>query len=122
MVKPKTKTQKKIDHNIQLALTRACEEFLQSVTGFQWLTHRADYSNFPSSLRVICIFDNNLNQQHACQSETYRQMHKQIQSELLNIGIKLPQTAGQIIFDSEESCNGTHQGNWALRLDSRSIK
>jgi len=38
MAKPKSKTQKRIDHNIRLALTDACEQFLENIPGFQWLT------------------------------------------------------------------------------------
>ena len=55
--KPQSKTQKKIDNNVRKALTAACEDCLKDVPGFQWLTHQANYTNFPASLFVTCVFD-----------------------------------------------------------------
>ena len=46
------KTTQKIDNNVCKALTIACEDFLHEIDGFKWLTHRANYTNFPSSLVV----------------------------------------------------------------------
>lgn len=39
------------------ALTSACDQFLEDVPEFQWLTHQAIYSNFPASLLITCVFD-----------------------------------------------------------------
>ena len=49
-------TVKKLDENTIKALTKVCEIGKQKVKGFDWLTHRADYSNFPSSLVITCVF------------------------------------------------------------------
>ena len=57
MAKPQSKTEKKIDNNVRLALTSACEQFLEDVPGFQWLTHQANYTNFPATLLITCVFD-----------------------------------------------------------------
>lgn len=102
MAKPQSKTQKKIDHNIRLALTGACELFLDAIPGFQWLTHEANYSNFPTSLLITCVFDTNKSQQLACQKGDSRKMQQLIQAKLLKIGVKLKAPKRQIIFDSEE--------------------
>ena len=102
MTKPQTKTQKKIDNNIRLALTEACEHFLEDVTGFQWLTHQANYDNFPDSLLITCVFDTDENQQRASQNGDSIEMQKRIQAKLLKIAIKLKVANRQIIFDSEE--------------------
>ena len=52
-----TKTTKKLDNNICKALTVACESALHDFDGFSWLTHRVDYTNFPASLMITCVFE-----------------------------------------------------------------
>ena len=98
MAKPRSKTEKKIDNNVRLALTSACEQFLEDVPGFQWLTHHANYTNFPASLLITCVFDTEENQQLA---ET-NVIHTLIQSKLRKIGVKLKAPKQQVVFDSEE--------------------
>jgi hypothetical protein len=51
-----TKTNKKIDANICKALTLACDFSMHQIRGFLWLTHRVNYTNFPASLVVTCVF------------------------------------------------------------------
>jgi hypothetical protein len=103
MAKPHSKTQKKIDNNVRLALTGACEQFLDDISGFQWLTHQANYSNFPASLLITCVFDTDESQQQACQNNDSSKMQNLIQARLLKIGVKLKAPKQQVIFDSEES-------------------
>ena len=103
MAKPKSKTQKKIDNNIRLALTDACEQFLEGIPGFQWLTHEANYTNFPASLLITCVFDTDKNQQQACQNGDSIKMQNLIQAKLLKIGVKLKIPKQQIVFDNEET-------------------
>ncbi|MFT5282050.1 MAG: hypothetical protein ACI94Z_000877, partial [Yoonia sp.] len=43
------KTVKKLEGNLVRALTSACEQAKVEVSGFEWLTHTTDYSNFPNS-------------------------------------------------------------------------
>jgi hypothetical protein len=103
MTKPKSKTQKKTDNNIRLVLTDVCEHMLQDTPGFQWLTHDADYSDFPASLLVTCVFDTEESRQRASESGHTSSAQKLIQSSLLKIGIKLKSLQQQIIFKSEEA-------------------
>ena len=103
MAKPKSKTQKKIDNNVRLALTDACEQFLVTTPGFQWLSHQADYSNFPASLLISCVFDSDENLQQAVQKGLCVNMQNLIQTKLLNIGVKLKAPKQQVIFKSEET-------------------
>ncbi len=119
MAKAKSKTQKKIDNNVRIALTDACEDFLQDIPGFQWLSHQANYSDFPSSLLVCCVFDTNENQQQANENDHSNVMRKLIQRKLLTIGVKLKSLQQQIIMDTEEACSQEHEGNWERRLSSR---
>jgi hypothetical protein len=118
MAKPKSKTQKKIDNNVRLALTDACEEFLHDVPGFQWLTHEANYSDFPASLLVCCVFGTSEEQQQANKNNLADAMRKLVQAKLLSVGVKLKSLKQQIIMDSEEACTQEHEGNWAQRLGS----
>lgn len=115
MAKPQSKTEKKIDNNVRLALTSACEQFLEDVPGFQWLTHQANYTNFPASLLITCVFDTDESQQCADASV----IHKLIRSKLLKIGVKLKAPKQQVIFDSEGACAQENDGNWVERLDGR---
>ena len=103
MPKPQSKTQKKIDNSIRLALSDACEQFLVDIPGFQWLTHHVNYSDFPASLLITCVFDTRENQQHAEDNSDTEAMQKLIQARLINIGVKLKAPKLQIIFDDEES-------------------
>ena len=116
MSRPKNKTQKKIDHNLCQSLTEACEKFLEDTPGFQWITHHANYNNFPASLRVHCIFDTQLNQQQAEDNGHCQQMQQCIQSQLLNSPIALKLDQRKIFFDSEQACEKEHSGDWERRL------
>ena len=105
MAKPKNKTHKKIDNNIRLALTETCEQFLENINGFDWLTHQANYNNFPASLLITCVFDTDTSLREANQNGDSIKMQGLIQDKLLTIGIKLKTPNKQVIFDSEESLN-----------------
>jgi len=118
MSKAKSKTQKKIDNNIRLALTSACQSMLEEVPGFQWLTHQADYTNFPASLLIICVFDSPDQQLQAESSGKASQMKRVIQAKLLKTGVKFKSLEQQILLDNEQVCKQEHQGNWTLRLAS----
>jgi len=56
------KNHKKIDTSLRNSLTQVCDTALENVVGFKWLTHLANYDDFPRSLKVICIFDTHQNQ------------------------------------------------------------
>ncbi len=108
------KTHKKIDNALRQSLTNVCDVALEKVVGFKWLTHKVDYDDFPSSLKVICIFDSNQNQAQEQHKHDY--MCDLITQALLKDNIKLPNIKGQVRFDSEERCDSQHNGNWAQRL------
>lgn len=122
MSKPQSKTQKKIDSNIRVALTEVCEYTLKDVPGFQWLTHQADYSNFPASLLITCIFDTDDSLRHAEDAGRILEIRKRIQAKLLKIGVSFKKVEQQFIFDSEEACVLEHDGNWTRRLASRTAR
>lgn len=108
MAKPQSKTQKKMDNTVRLALTAACEQFLEDISGFQWLTHEADYSNFPASLLITCVFDTAESQQKACQNGDSDKMQSAIQRQLLKAGVVLKIVKQQVVFDSEDHRRSTN--------------
>ena len=116
------KTHKKIDNALRQSLTNVCDEALEKVVGFKWLTHITDYDDFPRSLKVICIFDSNQNQTLAEAQHKHDYMCDLINRALLKDNIKLPNVKGQVSFaseqrcDREERCDSQHAGNWAQRL------
>lgn len=111
-----TKTVKKLDSQVIKALTIACEAAKQQVKGFEWLTHTADYANFPSSLVVRCVFDREANLVAAKQNSQDQLFAKLIHAELLRAGVLLKTPKRHVIFDTEEACMRDHDGSWKQRL------
>lgn len=110
------KTDKKLDNQLRQSLTDVCEIALQELAGFQWLTHTVDYSRFPQSLKIICVFDTNDELQGYLESDKKHLLKGLIEGELRNLNIKLPNISMQVFYDTEESCRDQHDGNWAQRL------
>lgn len=111
------KNLKKLDKSVISALTIACEEVKLKVSGFEWLTHRANYERFPSSLKVICVFDTQHALEQAKRSQLNSFMCGLIKDQLLKFGIKLKDSQQNICFDTEQACTEEHGGNWKKRLN-----
>jgi hypothetical protein len=107
-------TDKKIDNQISGVLTDVCETALKEFTGFQWVTHLVNYSNFPNSLKVICVFDTNDNLNAFKEVNGHNKIGKLIQRKLFEIDAGI--SSRHISFDTEESCNTDNKGKWADRL------
>jgi hypothetical protein len=110
------KTVKKIDNNVIKALTIVCEHAKADIQGFEWLTHKANYSNFPASLLVTCVFDNNQSLFTAQANEQDVAIKKMVQQQLLKVGILIKNAKHQVCFDTEEACLAEHKGDWNQRL------
>jgi len=110
------KTDKKIDNQLRLALTDVCETALKEIDGFQWLTHLVNYSDFPKSLKVICVFDTNEQLSAFTSNHNQHILTSSIQIKLNEMGVKLKSMADHISYDTEENCEKNHNGNWAARL------
>jgi hypothetical protein len=108
------KADKKLDNQISRVLTDFCETALKEFTGFQWLTHLVNYSNFPNSLKVICVFDTNDNLNGLKEMNGHHEIGKLIQKKLFEIGADI--SSSHISYDTEESCNTDNNGKWADRL------
>jgi glutamate-1-semialdehyde aminotransferase len=111
------KTVKKLDNHVVKALTNACERLKEDISDFTWLTHTADYANFPGSLMVRCVFNTEsaLANMHAQRQDTL--FVKSIHAELLKVGVLLKTPKRHVVFDSEEACLRDNGGNWKQRLN-----
>jgi len=117
-----SKTNQKIDNNVCKALTIACESSLHEVTGFVWLTHRANYTNFPASLIITCVFNTNeeIDAMKALNHDDF--LRDSIQQQLLKVGVVVKNIKNTVHFDSEEACQHKHQGEWSTRLALSIVK
>lgn len=110
------KTDKKIDNQLRLVLTDVCEIALKDIEGFQWLTHLVNYANFPESLRVISVFNTEESLNSFIQSSKNKELNSLIQFKLQDLNIKFKNISEHISYDTEETCNNEHDGNWTVRL------
>lgn len=110
------KSDKKLDNQLRKVLTDVCENALKHIDGFKWLTHTVNYSNFPNSLKVICVFDTNESLDNYLLSKSNNQLQLSVANELNRLGIKLKNITNHVLFDTEENCDLQHNGNWAKRL------
>lgn len=111
------KSDKKIDNHLRIVLTEVCETALKEFTGFQWLTHIVNYANFPTSLKVVCVFDTQKNLSSFLAGNQKDQLSFLIQTQLEVAGVKLKNMKKHLTFDSEELCKIQHNGQWATRLN-----
>ena len=116
------KTSQKIDNNICKALTIACESALHAIPGFVWLTHRANYTNFPSSLVITCVFDTEAEIEVMKMQHQDELLRNTILKQLLNVGVVVKNIKQQVHFDSEEACLQHHRGEWPQRLALQTVK
>jgi hypothetical protein len=110
------KTDKKIDNQLRLVLTDVCEIALKDINGFQWLTHVVDYSNFPKSLKVVCVFDTNKNLSVFMTQKSNSELTTLIQAKLNEACVKVKDVTDHIFYDTEQNCEKEHHGQWAARL------
>ncbi|MEZ0148114.1 MAG: hypothetical protein AB9Q19_02160 [Candidatus Reddybacter sp.] len=110
------KTDKKNEKAIREALTEVCDIALDEVAGFQWLTHLVNYSRFPDSLSVVCVFATETDLANALLAKHDDFLRSVIREKLSAVGIALQDTSQQVSFDSEEACELEHKGKWQQRL------
>ena len=110
------KTDKKYEKAIREALTGVCDIALDEVPGFQWLTHRVNFTHFPDSLSVVCIFDANSDLASALLTQQDDFLRSLIREKLSAVGIPIKDMARQVSFDTEEACALEHGGKWQERL------
>lgn len=111
------KSDKKMENLLRIALTDVCESALKNDNGFVWLTHLVNYSNFPKSLKVICVFDTNDNLAKFRNSKSHNKLSALIATKLFEIGVNFKNIANHVSYDTEEDCDKSNNGKWAERLE-----
>jgi hypothetical protein len=94
---------KKLERLVSKALTTVCEQAKLDIEGFEWVTHTANYDDFPASLHIICVFSTRATQQQALSSAYLTNLISDIDKHLLEFGISLKHPSKHISFDSEEA-------------------
>jgi len=114
------KSDKKMDNQLRLVLTDVCETALKEIDGFQWLTHRVNYSSFPKSLKVVCVFDSNENlalfMSKSSGENSHNVLASLIQRKLAEEGVELKNISAHVAYDTEENCELENKGKWVERL------
>jgi hypothetical protein len=110
------KSDKKMEKQLRVTLTNVCDTALKEFKGFQWLTHLVNYDNFPKTLKIVCIFDTNDNLSTFLHEDSCHQLCILVQKQLFEIGISLKGMNDHLVYDTEENCESSHQGNWANKL------
>ncbi|MCK6263428.1 Fis family transcriptional regulator [Vibrio sp. ZSDE26] len=110
------KTDKKIDNQLRATLTEVCDVLLEENNGFQWLTHSVNYSNFPKSLVITCVFDTNEQLGSFLENNNDNPLLMLVENKLNAVNISIKNVADHVRFDTEENCRDEHSGNWAKRL------
>ena len=110
------KTDKKIENTLVASLTEVCEAALKGVEGFQWITHLVNYSDYPKSLSVICVFDREDALARLVASGKDEYLRSLIKEALNRSGIPIKNIQSQVSFDTQEACDKQHKGKWSERL------
>lgn len=92
------KIDKKIDNKLRSVLTEVCDFALQNIAGYQWISHTVNYSSFPESLIITCVFDD---QENALQAKQQGEILALIVKALADASINLVSPQKQICFEVE---------------------
>ena len=112
------KSDKKIENNLRDCLTKVCDNALKKIVGFEWITHQVNFNRFPSSLKIVCVFDTNEHLRALLEANLKQSLVDEIRFALSEVDIKLKNIEKHIVFDTQEQCDAVHRGNWAKRLGS----
>ncbi|MEZ8965980.1 MULTISPECIES: hypothetical protein [Vibrio] len=93
------KTDKKIENRIRSVLTEVCEDTLKGYDGFLWVTHTVNYSSFPQSLKIVCVFDTNQDRANFLAGEGQLNVSTTIQKAFDQVGIQLKNVDKQISYE-----------------------
>ena len=98
------KSFKKLDNTVIRALTNACEIAKDWDCGFEWLTHTADYNQFPESLMVTCVFSSEGDIARGTEQNIELKLHQLIAFNLSAEQIVLKNVSKHIRFVADEPC------------------
>ncbi|MDR6714917.1 hypothetical protein J2W83_004554 [Pseudomonas hunanensis] len=109
----------RLERELVVCLTDACETAKGEISGFVWLTHRLEPDDFPASLRITWVFQGEADKNAALAASAKARMLDLTAQALDQAGIRLDHVAWHVRFDSEEACNRSHAGDWGKRLHQR---
>jgi len=110
------KSDKKIEKLLRESLTEVCDNALESVAGFEWITHTVDYARVSNSLIIVAVFKDERTLAQAKTSREDQYLQSLIREKLGQVGITLNKPDKQIFLDSEQACETHCAGDWNLRL------
>jgi len=110
------KSDKKTENQIRDVLNDVCEDTLKSYDGFLWVTHTVNFSSFPQSLKIVCVFDTNQDRTNFLEGGGQQEVSVTIQKAFSQVGITLKNIDKHVSFDTQENCDRDHQGKWNYRL------
>ncbi|MBA6096240.1 hypothetical protein [Pseudomonas juntendi] len=109
----------RLERELVACLTEACEAAKAEIVGFSWLTHRLDPHEFPASLRITWVFEQEADKLAALAGDAKGRMLALTRLALEQAGVALDHPAWHVRFDSEQACQQRHGGDWAKRLSGR---
>lgn len=116
------RNQAQIERRLVKHLTDACETAKGQIPGFVWLTHSVDFEAFPASLKVVWVFDNQVNKDFALADGEARFMVELTTRALADANINVRQVANHVFYDSEDECQRACGGDWVKRLAQKTIR
>ena len=115
------KSDKKIEKALRDALTQVCETALGSVSGFVWLTHLVNFNAFPNSLKIVCVFEIDVDLSSAREAKQDEYLCRLITEELNEVNVSIKNLNQHILFDTEEACERSHNGKWNERFNRLTV-
>ncbi|WP_087023156.1 Fis family transcriptional regulator [Thaumasiovibrio subtropicus] len=93
------KSDKKVENLIRNVLTDVCEDTLKGYDGFLWVTHTVNFSSFPQSLKIICVFETQEDRASFIAKEGQQHVASTIQKAFNKVGVQLKNVSKQISYE-----------------------
>lgn len=93
------KSDKKIENQIRNVLTDVCEDTLKGYDGFLWVTHTVNFSSFPQSLKIVCVFGTNQDRANFLVGEGKQYVSTTIKKAFNQVGVQLKNVDKQISYE-----------------------
>jgi len=109
------RNQKKIESAIVKALNDVCEILKDEYSGFSWLTHFVDYSNFPQSLKLVFVFDTQISLKKAKNEALFKTIFELTESRLKRESVTVKHIDKAVFFDTEEKGADFGDASWCRK-------
>jgi len=109
------RNQKKTESAIVKALNDVCETLKDKYSGFSWLTHFVDYSNFPQSLKIVFVFDTKSSLEKAKNEALFKTIFALTESHLKRESVTIKRIDKTVFFDTEEMGADFDDSNWCRK-------